>query len=76
MGLLDEVREESRPKRRTKLDEIREKLNDEDYAEFREAMLDTTISQMSLVRALAKRKVHIGAGTLSELRRAMIRGEA
>ena len=75
MGLLDEVRAESNPPRRTKLDEIKETLTEEDFEEFMVAMLDTQVSQMSLVRALQKRGIHIGTGTISELRRKLLRGD-
>jgi len=75
MGLLDEVRAESHPPRKTKLDEIRQVLGESDYDEFMVAMLDVRISQMSVVRALQKRGVHIGSGTISELRRKLLRGD-
>jgi len=75
MGLLDEVRAESHPPRRTKLDEIKDVLNEEDFGEFMVAMLDIHVSQMSLVRALQKRGIHIGSGTISELRRKLLRGD-
>lgn len=73
MGLMDEVKAESNPPRRNKLDEITEKLNDEDYQEFLEAMLDVRISQKALIRALQRRNIRIGTGTMSELRQQLIR---
>lgn len=73
MGLMDEVFAESHPRRRNKMDEIREKLNEEDLAEFRAAMLDVRVSQMSIVRALQRRGIHVGKGTISEMRREFIR---
>lgn len=73
MGLMDEVKAESNPPRRNKLDEITEKLNDEDYREFLEAMLDVRISQKALIRALQRRNIRIGTGTMSELRQQLIR---
>lgn len=75
MGLLDEVRAESNPPRRNKMDEIRETLNQEDFEDFIAALNDMTISQRSLIRALHKRGVHIGTGTISELRRDFLRGD-
>ena len=36
-------------------------------------MLDPRISQMALVRALQRRGIHIGKGTISEMRRDFIR---
>lgn len=73
MGLMDEVKAESNPPRRNKLDEITEKLNDEDYQDFLEAMLDVRISQKALIRALQRRNIRIGTGTMSELRQQLIR---
>jgi len=70
---MDEVKAESNPPRRNKLDEITEKLNDEDYQEFLEAMLDVRISQKALIRALQRRNIRIGTGTMSELRQQLIR---
>lgn len=75
MGLLDEVRAESHPPRRNKMDEIRESLNEQDYEDFVAALQDIAISQRSLIRALNKRGVHIGTGTISELRRDFLRGD-
>lgn len=73
MGLLDEVRSESLPPRRNKMDEIREKLEADDFEDFKVAMLDPAVSQMSIVRALQKRGIHIGKGTISEMRRTYVR---
>jgi hypothetical protein len=73
MGLMDEVFAESHPRRRNKMDEIREKLSEEDLAEFQAAMLDVRVSQMSIVRALQRRGIHVGKGTISEMRREFIR---
>jgi hypothetical protein len=72
MGLMDEVRNESQPSRRNKMDEIREKLEEQDFFEFLEALMDPRISQSSLVRALQRRDIHIGKGTISEMRRQYI----
>ena len=72
MGLLKEVTDESHPRRRNKMDEIKEKLSKQDHKEFLEAMLDPRISQMALVRALQRRGVHVGKGTISEMRRDFI----
>lgn len=79
MGLLDEVKAESNPPRRNKMQEIRETLEADDFEDFKTALLDPTVSQMSIVRALQKRGVHIGKGTISEMRRDYVRehgGEA
>ena len=73
MGLMDEVKAESNPPRRNKMDEIAEKLSNEDYQEFLEAMLDVRISQKALIRALHRRNIRIGTGTMSELRQQIIR---
>jgi len=73
MGLMDEVKAESNPVRRNKMDEIKEKLNDEDYQEFLEAIFDVRISQKALIRALQRRNIRIGTGTMSELRQQLIR---
>lgn len=73
MGLMDEVKSDSNPVRRNKMDEIKEKLNDEDYQEFLEAILDVRISQKALIRALQRRNIRIGTGTMSELRQQLIR---
>ena len=70
---MDEVKSESHPARRNKMDEIREKLTEQDYKEFMEAILDERISQMALVRALQRRNIPIGKGTISEMRREFIR---
>lgn len=70
---MDEVKSESHPKRRNKMDEIKDKLTKQDYKEFIEAILDVRISQMALVRALQRRDIHIGKGTISEMRREFIR---
>lgn len=70
---MDEVKSESHPKRRNKMDEIKEKLTKQDYKEFIEAMVDVRISQMALVRALQRRGIPIGKGTISEMRREFIR---
>lgn len=72
MGLMDEVVAESNPPRRDKMDEIKEKLSKQDCQEFLEALLDVRISQMALVRALQRRGIHIGKGTISEMRRDFI----
>jgi hypothetical protein len=73
MGLMDEVVAESNPPRRGKMDEIKEKLSKEDCQDFLDALVDTRISQMALVRALQRRGIHIGKGTISEMRRDFIR---
>lgn len=73
MGLMDEVKSDSNPVRRNKMDEIKEKLNDEDYQEFLEAIFDVRISQKALIRALQRRNIRIGTGTMSELRQQLIR---
>ena len=73
MGLMDEVKAESHPPRRGKMDEIKEKLSKEDCRDFLDALLDVRISQMALVRALQRRGIHIGKGTISEMRRDFIR---
>lgn len=73
MGLMDEVKSDSNPVRRNKMDEIKDKLTKQDYQEFIQAMLDVRISQMALVRALQRRDIHIGKGTISEMRREYIR---
>jgi hypothetical protein len=70
---MDEVRAESNPPRRNKMDEIKATLSKKDCDDFLEALLDETISQMALVRALQRRGVHIGKGTISEMRRDFIR---
>ena len=70
---MDEVKAESNPVRRNKMDEIKEKLNDEDYQEFLEAIFDVRISQKALIRALQRRNIRIGTGTMSELRQQLIR---
>jgi hypothetical protein len=73
MGLMDEVVAESNPPRRGKMDEIKEKLTKQDCEEFLAALLDVRISQLALVRALQRRGIHIGKGTISEMRRDFIR---
>ena len=73
MGLMDEVKSDSNPVRRNKMDEIKEKLNDEDYQDFLEAIFDVRISQKALIRALQRRNIRIGTGTMSELRQQIIR---
>jgi hypothetical protein len=73
MGLMDEVKSESNPPRRNKLDEIMEKLTKEDYQEFVQAVLDVHISQKALIRALQRRGIRIGTGTMSEMRQQFIR---
>jgi hypothetical protein len=69
MGLMDEVRDESYPPRRNKMDEIREKLSGQDLLDFLEALMDPRISQASLIHALRRRDVHISGGTMSAMRR-------
>jgi hypothetical protein len=61
--------------RRTKMTEIREKLEPKDLKEFIEALETPTISQAALRRALAKRGIRIGVGTISELRRDHLRNK-
>lgn len=73
MGLMDEVKAESNPPRRNKMDEITEKLSKQDYKDFLDAMLDIRISQKALIRALQRRNIRIGTGTMSELRQQIIR---
>lgn len=75
MGLMDEFKAEAVGPRRNKMDEIREKLSAEDYNDFIEALDIPSISQMTLVRVLAKRGVHIGHGTISEMRRNWLRNK-
>ena len=75
MGLLEEVKADSNPPRRNKLDDIRDTLNKQDFEEFMVAIVDVRVSQRSLIRALQKRGVHIGTGTISEMRRNLIGGK-
>lgn len=76
MGLMDEVRSElDKPMRSSKIEEIRSKLSDSDYKEFLVALGDIGISQAALRRALMRRDVRIGVGTISMMRRAFIAGE-
>ena len=69
MGFLDDARVNSRREYPNKLDQIKAVLSDEDYEEFLQAMFDPTISQVAITKALQKRGVHIGKGTISEHRR-------
>lgn len=73
MGLIDEVRNESRPSRKNKMTEIIQCLSPEDLKDFQEALLDERLSQAAIVRALQRRGIHIGKGTISEMRREYIR---
>jgi ribosomal protein L29 len=73
VGMMDELMGEVNTPRRNKWSEIQEKLDKKDFDEFCEALQEPKISQASLRRALAKRGVHIGTGTISELRRDYLR---
>lgn len=73
MGFLDDARASSVRSYPNKIDQIKAVLSKKDYAEFMEAMLDPTISQVAITEALKKRGVHIGKGTISEHRRDLMR---
>jgi hypothetical protein len=73
MGLMDDLQRELSAPRRTKWDEIKETLTPEEYKEFLEALDIPAISQAALRRALHKRGIRIGVGTISELRREHLR---
>ena len=75
MGLLDEVRaNDYKHNRQSKIAEIKSKLTPEDYEEFVVAISDVTISQAALIRALQKRGIKIGTGTISNMRRDLLAG--
>jgi len=75
MGLLDEVRaNDYKHNRQSKIAEIKSKLAPEDYDEFVVAISDVTISQAALIRALQKRGIKIGTGTISNVRRDLLAG--
>ena len=75
MGLMDELLSDSIGPRRTKMTEIREKLEPDEFKEFMEALETPTISQAALRRVLAKRGIRISIGTMSEMRRDHPKGE-
>lgn len=72
MGFLEETRSETGRVYRGKIDEIKETLSKKDCADFMEALNDISISQAAIVRALQKRGVRIGTGTISNLRREVL----
>lgn len=72
MGFLEEVKIYGTSVRRSKMTEIQEKLSAEDYAEFLDVLGDYKVSQASIVKALQRRNIHIGKGTISEMRSAYI----
>lgn len=72
MGFLEETRSETGRVYRNKVDEIKETLSKKDCADFMEALNDITISQAAIVRALQKRGIKIGNGTISNLRRELL----
>jgi hypothetical protein len=59
--------------RRTKLDEIREKLGEKEYKEFLEAMNDKSITCTAISRALANRDIQVAANTILNARTEMER---
>ena len=64
MGFLDEVRQEPGRVYRRRIDEIREKVSEQDYADFIEALANPQISISAICRALKKRGVNAAESTI------------
>ena len=74
MAFLSEAKAQvTNNKRRTKLDEIREKLGEKEYKEFLEAISDKSITCTAISRALANRGIEVAANTILSARTEMNR---
>lgn len=72
MAFLNEAKAQVRNNsRRTKLDEIREKLGEKEYKEFLEAVNDKSITCAAICRALANRNIEAAANTILKARTEM-----
>lgn len=71
MGLLDEIRDDTSQIRGRRIDAIAAQLPEGDRDEFYEAMRDTSIASVSIVRALRKRGIEVTEEQVRGYRRRM-----
>lgn len=71
-GLADEIqREPSRRKRRNRIHEVLDMLDETDRKALIDALNDENVSGISIVRVLKARGMHIGESTISNYRRGL-----
>lgn len=69
MGLMDEIaKQEGSIRYSSKLAELKDKLSEEDFADFMAAINNPRINQTAIRRVLQARGIAVGSGTLSRLR--------
>lgn len=67
-GLSNEIKTQQSGKRQTQIEKVLAQLDEADGAALLAAINDHSITAVSIVRALSKRGIHLGASTISGLR--------
>lgn len=66
---MDEIQSDNNAIRyRNKWDEVKDKLSPEDFEDFVAAVKNPSINQAAIRRVLKSRGIHLGAGTISQMR--------
>lgn len=67
-GLRDEIASERPKRRKNRIEQIAERLDDDDRVAFMHALNDPTVSAISIIRVLARRGIKLSESSVSTYR--------